>query len=234
MLKNLHFLLKVYLVFGIFDLLSFLLLWETLHWLVKPMLMPILILYWLVVSKKVLPLVRWRWVVVAALFFSWLGDVFLLFDHLNAIYFILGLSSFLTAHILYILVFLRYKRPSIHSPKVWMVRWLGSIAVIALAASLFLMLYASLGEMLAPVSFYVVVISLMAVMAFFRYDSTNSLSFFSVVLGALLFVISDSFIATHKFLGWWQGYSPYLVMGTYILAQMFIIRGLYLHYKVIN
>lgn len=234
MLKNLHFLLKVYLTLGLLDLLSFLLIWENLHYMVKPLLMPVLIVYWLVVSKKVLPLVKWRWGVVLALFFSWLGDVFLLYDYADEIYFMLGLGSFLTAHILYIFIFFKYKRPSIHTSKVWAVRWIGTLVIFALGFIIYSQLMPVLEDLLIPVSIYVLVICLMAAMSFFRYDSTNQISFLSITLGALLFVISDSFLATHKFLGWWDGYSFYLVMGTYILAQMFIARGLYLHHKIVK
>jgi len=40
-----------------------------------------------------------------ALVFSWLGDILLLFVFKDAIYFMLGLVAFLTAHIFYIVLF---------------------------------------------------------------------------------------------------------------------------------
>ena len=45
-----------------------------------------------------------KWI-IAALFFSWLGDVLLLFQDDQSLFFLMGLSSFLIAHIFYILFF---------------------------------------------------------------------------------------------------------------------------------
>ena len=44
-------------------------------------------------------------ILVGALVFSWIGDTLLLFVFKDAIYFMLGLVAFLTAHIFYIILF---------------------------------------------------------------------------------------------------------------------------------
>src|SRR6267378_4043550 len=46
---------------------------------------------------------------VLALFFCWSGDVFLLFDHLNELFFMGGLGSFLIAHVLFIFLYVKLK-----------------------------------------------------------------------------------------------------------------------------
>ena len=76
-----------------------------------------------------------------------------------------------------------------------------------------------------PVILYMVVILTMATMAFLRQGSVNNLSFNLVVIGAILFLISDSLLALNKF------HSPFSfadisIIFTYGLAQLFIVLGI--------
>jgi uncharacterized membrane protein YhhN len=68
----------------------------------KPLLMILLGLYYFTASAKG----KERTLILPALFFSWLGDLLLLRDN-QPLFFMLGLGAFLTAHIFYILYFLR-------------------------------------------------------------------------------------------------------------------------------
>ena len=63
---------------------------------IKPLIVPSLAAFYFLngISKNKIFLL--------ALFFCWAGDVFLLFDHLNELYFMGGLGSFLIAHVLLI------------------------------------------------------------------------------------------------------------------------------------
>jgi uncharacterized membrane protein YhhN len=49
--------------------------------------------------------------VATGLFFSWMGDILLLFESKGALFFIGGLISFLITHIFYIIYFLKIKSP---------------------------------------------------------------------------------------------------------------------------
>src|SRR5690349_11816314 len=74
-----------------------------LHYAVKPLLVPLVVGYLLSsTSGTTGPLKKW---ILCALFFSWLGDMLLMFDERAEIYFLSGLSSFLIAHIFYIVFF---------------------------------------------------------------------------------------------------------------------------------
>ena len=76
--------------------------WSTIHMIVKPILMPSLAAYFFFsVEKKD----KRAFLVIIALLLSWIGDVMLLFQDINPIYFMLGLVSFLLAHVTYILIF---------------------------------------------------------------------------------------------------------------------------------
>jgi uncharacterized membrane protein YhhN len=76
-----------------------------------------------------------------------------------------------------------------------------------------------------PVTIYAIVIIGMLLAAFNRKDFVNSVSYYFTLFGAFLFVISDSCIAVNLF------YQPFesarmVIMITYILAQLIIIKGM--------
>jgi uncharacterized membrane protein YhhN len=73
-----------------------------------------------------------------------------------------------------------------------------------------------------PVSLYALALGSMFYSAFLRkIDST----YFFVLLGAIFFVLSDSFLAIAKFYYSFPGVS-FLIMITYIPAQLLLILGL--------
>ncbi len=89
---------------------------------------------------------------------------------------------------------------------------------------LFYVLYPNLKSFTIPVILYVIVISLMAIFALNRKNRVTPSSFKLIFLGAVLFVISDSFIALNKFLIQIP-YNGVWVMLTYMLAQYLIAEG---------
>ena len=188
--------------------------WSTISMASKPVLMPSLIAYFFFsVSVKD----KMAYYVVLGLFCSWLGDVFLMFQNINSLYFILGLLSFLTAHILYTIIFRKTNkdfkpRPFTHAT--------GFLMVIYGVLLLFL-LWPGLGALKIPVILYTAIILAMAVSALFRKADGSSL----VLIGAFLFVASDSLLALNKFSDPFFGAS-FWIMSTYILAQFLITTGM--------
>lgn len=188
--------------------------WQTLSTISKPILMPALIGYFLYSVKgkgKV------GFYVVLALFFSWLGDVFLMYQDVNSIYFIVGLLSFLTAHVLYILVFRKTNngfkpKPFTHAT---------GFLMIIYGVLLLMMLWPGLGPMKIPVTLYTGVILLMALSALYRKADGANL----ILIGAILFVASDSLLAINKFNDPFTG-ARFWTMATYILAQFIITAGM--------
>ena len=150
-----------------------------------------------------------------ALFFSWLGDCFLIFKQ-DKLFFILGLAAFLVAHIAYIITFYKFKKV-ISSLTIF------SIVAVFVFYTLMLMymLWPELGEMLVPVILYAIVLTLMGITGVVRNLRVNKLP----VIGVMLFVVSDSLIAYTKFV------EPlylggFIIMSTYIVAQFLIVKGL--------
>lgn len=75
-----------------------------------------------------------------------------------------------------------------------------------------------------PVMAYMVIISIMVIMAGFRYQRVNLLSFQLILAGAILFVISDTLLAINKFVQHFES-SGVLIIATYMLAQYLITMG---------
>lgn len=154
-----------------------------------------------------------------ALFFSWLGDAFLMYDGISSKYFVAGLLSFLLAHVVYTILFFR-KRNIPFSRAFWLVLGL----LVLYGGFLFFQIQAGLGALKIPVIFYVAVILLMALAAFGRKGKVRQYSFNLVFWGALFFIASDSILAINKFLID-VPYSHLLIMGTYATAQYLITQG---------
>jgi uncharacterized membrane protein YhhN len=164
---------------------------------------------------------------IAALFFCWLGDVFLMIE--GERYFMLGLSAFLIGHMLYIASYraLRVKNISEGLLNTQKVRF--SLPIILAGTGLVSILYSHLGALKIPVMIYALVLTVMVLQALFRFGFTSSKSFSLVFIGALFFMISDSLLAINKFMNPIPHASA-IVMFTYILAQFLIVQGSIVHH----
>ena len=190
---------------------------EWVQWISKPLILPFLFLYFYSEINAVSsPLKKW---IYFALFFSWAGDVLLMFQGMKDLFFLLGLSAFLLAHIFYILFFhfvrIREKIPG----NGWYL--------------LFLLIYYSvlmrklspyLGELTIPVRVYGLVISIMLLMAMHMRALPVKKAGWSMLAGAAFFMLSDSVLAINKFYMPFE-WSGLVIMGTYGAAQYYIVKG---------
>jgi uncharacterized membrane protein YhhN len=188
-----------------------------LEYFIKPLLIPLLAAYFISQTNSIANYLS-KWILLA-LFFSWAGDVLLMFEPKDKIFFLLGLSSFLMAHIFYI-VFFHYVRVK---EKVKGNPWL-LIVVVIYYATLVTLLSHYLADMKIPVLVYGVVISFMFMLAMHMLFIKNKSAGQWMMFGALLFVMSDSILAINKF---YQSFelAGILIMLTYGFAQLFIVHG---------
>lgn len=189
----------------------------TIQYICKPLLMPVLAGWFLFsLNENKNDLKRW---VILALLFSWAGDVLLLFQASDKLFFMLGLASFLLAHIFYIIFFhsIRVREGIKGNP------WLLVIVVIYYGALIGL-LSPYLADLTWPVRVYGIVISFMFMLAMHMLFIRDKKAGRLMMIGALLFVLSDSSLAINKF------YQPFVgadivIIVTYALAQCLIIKG---------
>ena len=71
---------------------------------------------------------------------------------------------------------------------------------------------------------YIVIISAMAILAGFRWMRTFPRSFWMVMIGAILFMASDSLLAANRFIRPLE-WSPVVIILTYAAAQFLIAAG---------
>lgn len=155
---------------------------------------------------------RGHGLLLGALVFSWIGDLLLMKQ--GGGFFMFGLGAFLVAHLFYIRVFVK-------GATFKAIRLLPFVAYIALLLGG--PLYGKLpGDLQIPVYVYVTVISVMGFAASLRASQLPGYEL--VLVGAVLFILSDSFIALNKFAGGVL-MSGFWVMLTYGLAQYFILKG---------
>ena len=154
-----------------------------------------------------------------ALFFAMLGDVFLMFSDLNEIFFLVGLSMFLITHGFYIVLFLSNKLAKLNLGKLLV----SILIIISYYFGLMFVISAKLYSYAIPVYLYGIVLSCMMFIAFISgYQKQKKI----VVIGAILFVLSDSLIAIDKFyLAASDEFTSSAIMLTYILGQFFIVYG---------
>lgn len=157
----------------------------------------------------------------AALFLSLLGDVFLIFSKAQPIFFLLGLASFLLAHLIYIFLNLNLVDTEDRKLKFrWHDLLFGFYGLV-----IFQQIKPGLGDMMIPALLYTIVICIMGITASKRWGKTDKASFWWIMIGAFLFIISDSILAINQF-GTPFPQAGFLIMLTYIIAQFMIVRGI--------
>jgi uncharacterized membrane protein YhhN len=191
-------------LFFIFYLLLVLLGYTDIAFYFKPLLVPSLLL--LFAANKFEYLYK---KLVIALFFSTLGDIFLLCE--GSLFFILGLSSFLIAHLAYISIFYELTKPVFF-------KGIYTYLLFGLLIYEFILLqylWPNLEGMKAPVLIYATTICVMLWVSLLLFRTNKSKG---SILSMRLFI--DDF-----------EYAQFWVMCTYLLAQYLIVSGLLMLFK---
>lgn len=181
----------------------------------KPLIM-LSLLFW---THDYLKTYRWLWI---GMWFGLGGDIFLMIRGKDL--FVAGLGSFLVMQILYILTFLKTVKLSKKN------QWWYTIPFALYAVAFLCVLHSPLTQnpstkgLWIPVVAYALCLCSMGAAAALRKDAVSSTSYGWVVLGAILFIASDSGIAINKFLQPFEA-SALFVMTTYAAAQWLIVWG---------
>lgn len=152
------------------------------------------------------------WILGVALSFSCLGDLFLAVRGR----FLLGLSSFLVTHLLYLTLFVRNWQRPLRPART---RLVSSILVLLFSLFYTQWLAPTLGSLAVPVALYVCAITLMVVAGLW-----SSFPPSWVWVGAVLFLVSDAILAADRFHGQ-VPFAGFLIWATYYLGQYGITLG---------
>jgi len=179
----------------------------------KTILLPILILFYLFSSKNI------NFLLIGALFMSFLGDTFLLFENRKN-FFKLGLFSFLIAHIFYLLTFL--STSNFLSGNIPNYIYIFLIPYIIYGLLFYKFLFPEIEKLKIEILVYIIAIILMSfftIPRFYLFPIKNSLPTF---IGSILFIISDSLLSIQIFKGKIKKNSI-SIMLSYSLAQLLIV-----------
>jgi uncharacterized membrane protein YhhN len=187
----------------------------------------------IVVKSLIIPLLIWLYLrfirghgnrfhslVIAALVFSWMGDIILQLTQFNESFFLVGLGSFLITQLIYMFAFfITPGKNALFFKKIYMI-----VPVVLYGWGILSLLSDGLGDMKLPVTIYTVVILSMLLAAINREKKVNRQSFLLVLAGAILFILSDSLIAINRFEQPFE-LARIAIMSSYITAQYLIAVG---------
>lgn len=187
---------------------------QTTRYFTKPLLMPLLAVFYVMNAFEV------SWLIMAALVFSFAGDVFLLWAEKKLV-FLAGLVAFLLAQLMYCI----FVAGGIDFTAVPSDLMFGGIAgYIALGGAIYGTLFRHLGKMKIPVLVYVLILVLMSFLTFIRMGQHEGVAGWMPFAGSLFFIVSDTILAFHTFKAKINNGGVY-TMATYLFAQIMLICG---------
>jgi uncharacterized membrane protein YhhN len=191
------------------------------RYVTKPLLMPLLALYYTAAAAEPNPLL------IAAVVCGWLGDIFLMIpDQRKTLrYFKPGLAFFLLGHVFYIAVFAAYLPYAAGIPA-W--GW-GSLAVfVAAGAVVYRLIAPGTGKMLPAIGAYIIIIVLMGASTVLPLGSVNTAGAVMVMAGSFVFMVSDAINAYNRFVRELPC-ERLVIMAAYLAGQYLLVQG-YLYF----
>jgi uncharacterized membrane protein YhhN len=205
--KRIQLLTILFFTVSFLDVLGVFLHHDLMQHIFKPMIiLSLMALYYTSVTTK-------NYWYLLALAFSFLGDVLLL-DKNNL--FLFGIAAFLLTQLLYIKIIGKQIKEASFQQKL-----VAIIPFVIYLVTLLFILYDNLNEFLIPVIIYGAAISVFGMVALLNYVVDSSKINRVLLIGATLFIASDSMIALNKFYEEKSFYGVAIMM-TYVLAQYLI------------
>ena len=167
------------------------------------------------------------------LFFSWIGDIALMFDEDIPILFVVGLGAFLIAHLGYAYAFLRNVKESQEKFNRISAIVYGIPFAVFTGAFFYFIKNGLPADLFVPVLAYTIVISVMGITSAWRKDHVSKPTFNWILIGAILFILSDCVIAVNKFVIDFD-YDAVLNMTLYLSGQFMITIGAVYHAQAIS
>ncbi|MFX1313012.1 MAG: lysoplasmalogenase [Promethearchaeota archaeon] len=186
----------------------------------KPLLMPLLILFYIFGVINGVSLAKVDWLIVIALLGGCAGDIFLMLEDQDK-WFLFGMGAFLINQIFYIISFLL---------SITDYTGFNLLGLFLLGPTILILIFMvprfinQTEDMKIPVLVYMIAIVLMHVVAILRLTEFQGLPFVLIYIGSISFIFSDATIALNKW-GREISYARLIIMTTYLMAQFYIILG---------
>jgi hypothetical protein len=171
-----------------------------------------------------------KWIVLIAMFGSFLGDVLLTFDKL----FIIGMIAFMTTHVFNIIMFHKVNKMSNPKSKKFFAYL---VLLLGFCVFIYFKLNGAMGQLIYPILVYMALIcsaALMSIHAGFN-EKTLLISKLFWLPGMIFFIASDTVLAFNKF-SWSIHYQVknigLITMITYGIAQLMLAKGYQLYFKL--
>lgn len=225
MKKYAYFTGIVFILLSVIEIVSLAFWGESLHKYIKSFLVPSLCATALLLLLDAKSDFKTVCFFVSAMVMHTIGDIFLLFPGMN--WFMAGLGAFLLGHIFYLLIFVKFIAGIRQSSLIFCI-----LIPVIIVAFFITMLFNLQGElMLLAVRIYASILLLMTSFGIYgmikKYPYSTNL-----VVGAVLFIISDFIIALNSFSGIDFLFRHVVVMITYLLAEVLLVSAVVL--PVIN
>ena len=222
-MKKSKFILVGFILLSIINLIAVLSEWRIGVFVTKPLLMAFLSIWFYLNTKNNFN--SFSKLILFGIIFSIAGDTFLMFVDKNPDFFLYGLGSFLITHVLYIIAFSKFSdlKNGIIVKKTWLL-----IPVVIYLYSFMFYLWPDIPDTFkVPVFIYSSIISIMLLSCInMKWRVAGTITNF-LIIGALLFVFSDSMIALNKFktLPFSSSMMGFIIMATYISGQYLIAKS---------
>ena len=201
------------------------------HYIIKPLFMVLLMGFHVTAIDGKFSL--FSKLVQFGLFFSWIGDIALMFDEKVEILFVVGLGAFLIAHLGYAYAFLKNVKDSGKAFNKLNAIGYGAPFAVFTGAFFFFIKNGLPSDLFVPVLAYTIVISVMGITSAWRNGHVGSKTFKWILIGAILFILSDCVIAWNKFVVDFD-YDAVLNMTLYLSGQFMITVGAVYHAQEIS
>jgi uncharacterized membrane protein YhhN len=186
----------------------------------KSLLLPLLLVYLvLALGKTGTKQIKSRWA-IAALFFSWCGDLLLMGEGTH--FFLLGMVGFMLTHVCNwrFLLLVQPLRMSVNTI-------MGMAAAMLAVGFFYYVVKDQLGSFLMPVVIYMLLIAVSWILSFNLLNHLDNMKKTAplFIVGIGLFILSDAVLAYNKFFQLSNMLLEVLVMVTYGIAQLTITEG---------
>ncbi|MHA2039595.1 MAG: lysoplasmalogenase [Promethearchaeota archaeon] len=194
-------------------------------YITKPLLMPLLISFYIFGVIEGTSIAQVDWLIVVALIGGMGGDIFLMLKDEDK-WFLPGMGSFLVNQIFYIISFF-LSITDYGAFNLWgLLLIIPALLILVFTVPRFIN---KTEDMKIPVLIYMATILIMHISAILRSADPRllGLPFVLVFIGSLSFIFSDASIAVDKWAGEFKN-ARLIIITTYILAQFYIVLGVLL------